>query len=135
MQDPSFWPLIVYVGVTASLFTLVRVWRRMTLAILALAAIAGLGLLTWSGLQGIWAEPGKLHFASPQVELAFRAGLALATVGTAIFVIGLAPPNPQWGRGGIKQFVADLLARMAALWVLCGCIGITLFTIITGYVK
>lgn len=50
--------------------------------------------LTRAMAEGLWAEPGRVEYGSPRAEWAFRIGFPLASVGTAVFLIGLVPPHP-----------------------------------------
>lgn len=122
------------VGSLASVFALVRRWRLTTLSLIAVAAIAGFVLLGWAMSQGIWAEPGRLHSATPAAREAFNVGFPLASFGTAVFLIGLLRPDPTWGDGS-KALVVELAVRVVATFVASSVIGAILFTIATGYAK
>ena len=124
----------VLVGL-ASVYALAWRWRRVVVSLAGIAALAGLVLLGWAASQGIWAEPGRVHGASPSVEQAFRIGYPLTVLGAAIFIVAMSPPNPRSENGTTKAVVGDVLIRLLVTWVVSFVIGIVVYAVVTGYVK
>jgi hypothetical protein len=135
MVTVAFLRIGIYLALLAGTLLSIRRWRKPGLVVAGAAAAAGIALLAWSAAKGIWAEPGKIHYGSRAGENAFLIGFPLATIGLAVFLAGLLPPHPRWGSGSPKNVVADLLVRLAAVWILSGISGVLLFTIVTGYSK
>jgi hypothetical protein len=124
-----------FVGGLASVYALAHRWRRVVVSFAGIATLVGVVLLGWAASQGVWAEPGRLHAASPEAELAFRIGFLLTVLGGAVFIVALPPPHPSWGSGSAKGVVADILVRMGATWAVCFMISIVVYSVVTGYVK
>jgi hypothetical protein len=129
--------IFTYFAGLAAVFALARRWRRLMLALVGTLVLVGAVLLGWAASQGIWAEPGKVHAASPAAEMAFRIGGPLASIGTAVFLMALPLPDPRWDirHGPVKSFVADIAVRMIGTFILSGVTFCIVFTVVTGYIK
>src|SRR5262245_33712632 len=125
----------VFVAALATVYALARRWRWLIVSLAGLAALAGVALLGWAASQGIWAEPGRVHGASPAVVEAFHFGFPLTGLGTAGFLAALPQPNPHWGIGSAKAVGRDILVRMFVTWVVSFVVGIVVYAVVTGYVK
>jgi hypothetical protein len=131
----AFLRLGAFVAALATVYALARRWRWVIVSLAGIASVAGVALLGWAASQGIWAEPGRIHGASPEVENAFRIGFPLTVLGGAVFIAALPPPNSRWGSGSAKGMVADILVRMFVTWVVSFVVGIVVYAVVTGYVK
>src|SRR5438552_17171729 len=131
----AFIRLAAFVAGLATVFALAR-WRRLVVvSLVAIATLAGVTLLGWAASQGIWAEPGRVHGASPAVEEAFHFGFPLTVLGAAVFIAALPQPNPHWGTGSAKAAGRDILVRMFVTWVVSFVVAIVVYAVVTGYVK
>lgn len=119
----------------ATVYGLARRWRWLIVSLAGIAALAGVALLGWAASQGIWAEPGRVHGATPAVVEAFHFGFPLTVLGTAVFIAALPQPNPHWGMGSVKAAGRDILVRMFVTWVVSFVVGIVVYAVVTGYVK
>jgi hypothetical protein len=102
-----------FVGGLASVYALAHRWRRVVVSLAGFAALVGVVLLGWAALQGVWAEPGRLHAASPEAEVAFRVGFLLTVLGSSVFIVALPPPHPSWGSGSTRGIVSDISSGWA----------------------
>src|SRR5262245_35501747 len=93
-----------FVAGLATVYALARRWRCVVVSLAGLAALSGFALLGWAASQGVWAEPGRLHAASPEAELAFRIGFLLTVIGSSVFIVALPPPHPRWGSGSPRAW-------------------------------
>ena len=78
----------------AAVYALGRRWPRAVRCLVGVLALAGYGLLGWAMSEGVWGETGRVEYGSAGAEWAFRVGYPLASVATAVFLIGLVPPHP-----------------------------------------
>jgi len=125
----------VFIAALASVYALARRWRWVIVSLAGIATLAGVAFLGWAASQGIWAEPGRIHGASPAVERAFRIGFPMTVLGVAIFIAALPLPNPRWEDGTAKAVGRDILVRMFVTWVVSFVVGIVVYAVVTGYVK
>ncbi|HTK77291.1 MAG TPA: hypothetical protein VL371_18650 [Gemmataceae bacterium] len=131
----AFVRVFVFVAGLATVYALARRWRWLIVSLAGIAALAGVALLGWAASQGIWAEPGRVHGASPAVVDAFHFGFPLTVLGAAVGIVALPPPNPSWGSGSAKAAGRDILVRMFLTWVVSFVVAIVVYAVVTGYVK
>jgi hypothetical protein len=131
----AFIRLGVFVAGLVSVYALARRWRWAVVSLAGVVALAGVALLGWAASQGIWAEPGRVHGASPGVEQAFHFGFPMTVLGTAVFIAALPLPDPRWGCGSAKAIVRDILLRMFVTWIVSFVVAIVVYAVVTGYVK
>jgi hypothetical protein len=131
----AFLRIAVFLAGLASVYLVARRWRCLIVSLAGIATLTGVVLLGWAASQGIWAEPGRVHGASPAVEEAFHFGFPLTVLGTAVFIAALPLPDPHWGTGSTKGVVRDILVRMFVTWIVSFVVGIVVYTVVTGYVK
>jgi hypothetical protein len=131
----AFLRVFTFLGGLATVYALARRWRCAVVSLAGIATLAGVALLGWSASQGIWAEPGRIHGASPAVEQAFHKGFPLTVLGSAVFIAALPQPNPNWGSGSARAVGRDILVRMFVTWVVSFVVSIVVYAVVTGYVK
>jgi hypothetical protein len=131
----AFLRVITFVAGLATVYALARRWRWLIVSLAGIATVAGVACLGWAASQGVWAEPGRVHGASPSVVQAFWIGYLMTVLGAAIFIAALPPPNPSWEDGSAKAVGRDIIFRMFVTWVVSFVVGIVVYAVVTGYVK